>query len=42
MRFSGRVGNRRLAVGRYRLRGVAGDGAGNRSRAAVARFEIRR
>jgi DNA-binding beta-propeller fold protein YncE len=40
MRFSGRVANRRLAAGRYRLRGVASDGVGNRSRAAVARFAI--
>ncbi len=42
LRFSGRLGNRRLAVGRYRLRGAARDAAGNPSRAALARFEIRR
>ncbi len=42
LRFSGRLANRRLAVGRYRLRAVASDGARNSSAAKVARFEIRR
>jgi len=39
-RFSGRLRNRKLAVGRYRLRAVAKDAAGNRSRTNVARFTI--
>ena len=42
LRFSGRLRNRRLAAGRYRLRAVARDAAGNRSRAGLARFEIRK
>jgi hypothetical protein len=42
LRFSGRMRNRRLARGRYRLRAVARDAAGNRSAAQLARFEIRR
>ncbi len=41
LRFSGRLRNRRLAAGRYRLSAVAGDAAGNRSLAKTARFEIR-
>ncbi len=42
LRFSDRLRSRRLVAGRYRLRAVAGDAAGNRSRAGLARFEIRR
>jgi hypothetical protein len=40
--FSGRVGkaNRKLAPGRYRVRLVASDAAGNRSKARTARFRI--
>jgi hypothetical protein len=40
LRFSGRLGNRRLVAGHYRLRAVASDAAGNRSRASLARFAI--
>ena len=40
--FSGRLAGRRLAAGRYRLRAVATDAAGNRSRAAFANFRILR
>ena len=42
LRFSGRLRNRGLPAGRYRLRAVARDAAGNRSRVKVARFAIRR
>jgi hypothetical protein len=40
-RFTGRLRSRRLAPGRYRLSAVADDGAGNRSREALAGFTIR-
>jgi DNA-binding beta-propeller fold protein YncE len=39
-RISGRLEGRRLARGRYRLRAVARDGAGNRSLTKTARFTI--
>jgi Ca2+-binding RTX toxin-like protein len=39
-RFTGRVGGRRLRLGRYRLVLVATDGAGNKSAAARAPFRI--
>ena len=39
-RISGRLEGRRLARGRYRLRAVARDGAGNRSPSKTARFTI--
>ncbi len=41
LRFSGRLRNRRLAAGRYRLSAMASDAARNRSAAKVVRFEIR-
>ncbi len=42
-RFSGRVSNRKLAVGRYRLRAVATDAARNASPARYSRtLQIRR
>ncbi len=41
VRFSGRIGGRRLAPGRYRLRAVAKDAAGNASTARTATFRIR-
>jgi DNA-binding beta-propeller fold protein YncE len=41
LRFSGRLRNRPLVVGRYRLSGVASDAARNRSADKVVRFEIR-
>ena len=40
LRISGRLEGRRLARGRYRLRAVARDGAGNRSLTKTARFTI--
>jgi hypothetical protein len=40
LRFSGRVGGRRLALGRYRLTAVARDAAGNRSLPIRRRFRI--
>jgi DNA-binding beta-propeller fold protein YncE len=40
LRISGRLQGRRLARGRYRLRAVARDGAGNRSLTKTARFTI--
>jgi hypothetical protein len=39
-KFSGRVANRKLRVGRYRMVAVAADGAGNLSKAARTRFRI--
>ena len=42
LRLSGRLGGRRLRPGRYRLTLVAVDAAGNRSRARVVSFRIRR
>jgi hypothetical protein len=39
-RFSGRLRNRKLAVGRYRLVAVATDAAGNRSAAKRRAFRI--
>jgi hypothetical protein len=39
-KFSGRIANRRLRPGRYRLVGTAADGAGNLSRRATAPFRI--
>ncbi len=43
LRFSGRIGGRKLASGRYRLRVVAIDGAGNRSQPVRYRgFRVRR
>jgi hypothetical protein len=42
LKFSGRMRNRSLTRGRYRLRAVARDAAVNRSAAQPARFEIRR
>ena len=39
-RFSGRLGNRKLAVARYRLVAVAADAAGNKSAAKRANFRI--
>jgi hypothetical protein len=41
-RFAGRVRGHRLPPGRYRLRAVATDAAGNSSRAEYVRFRIRR
>jgi hypothetical protein len=41
-RFAGRVGGHRLAPGRYRLRAVATDAAGNSSDAGHSRFRILR
>jgi hypothetical protein len=38
--FSGRVGDRKLKPGRYRLLGTAVDGAGNLSRVGRAPFRI--
>ena len=40
--FSGRLRNRRLVAGRYRLQAIATDAAANRSRALRSRFQIRR
>ena len=40
LRISGRLEGRRLARGRYRLRAVARDAAGNRSLTKTARFTI--
>ncbi|HET8821953.1 MAG TPA: hypothetical protein VFM57_10435 [Thermoleophilaceae bacterium] len=40
MRFSGRIGRRKLRPGVYRARFVAADAAGNRSRTATVRFRI--
>ena len=39
-RFSGRLGGRKLAPGRYRLRLGAVDAAGNAARAVVLRFRV--
>ena len=39
-RFSGRIGTKRLAPGRYRATLVAADGAGNRSAPARLRFRV--
>ena len=41
-KFSGRLRNRKLAPGRYRLQSTATDAAGNRSRPERTRFQIRR
>jgi hypothetical protein len=38
--FRGRVGGRRLALGRYLLTAVARDAAGNRSQPVRRRFRI--
>jgi hypothetical protein len=40
LRFSGRLGRHRLKPGRYRLSMTATDAAGNRSKAAHAKFSI--
>ena len=40
LRFTGKVGKHRLRPGRYRLTMTATDAAGNRSRAAHAKFKI--
>ena len=40
LRFNGRVAGRRLRPGHYRLRAIARDAAGNRSRRRTARFTI--
>lgn len=40
VRFSGRIGGRRLAPARYRMRAVARDAAGNMSAARTANFRI--
>jgi DNA-binding beta-propeller fold protein YncE len=40
LRFSGRIGRRKLRAGAYRARFVATDAAGNRSRTATVRFRI--
>jgi homogentisate 1,2-dioxygenase len=40
VRFSGRLKGRRLAPGRYRLRAVAVDAAGNRSKAKFVTFRV--
>jgi len=40
--FSGRLGNRKLAAGRYRLQAIATDAAANPSAPARARFSITR
>lgn len=40
--FSGRLRNRRLAPGRYRLQAIATAAAGNASRPQRSRFQIRR
>lgn len=42
LRFSGRIGGRRLAPARYRMRAVAKDAAGNASTAKTANFRILR
>jgi hypothetical protein len=39
-RFSGRLRNRALKVGRYRLAATATDAAGNKSAPANANFKI--
>ena len=39
-RFSGRIAKRALRLGRHRLRAVAVDADGNRSRARQARFRV--
>jgi hypothetical protein len=39
--FSGRIGRRKLKVGKYRLTLTATDGAGNRSRAQRRAFTVR-
>jgi hypothetical protein len=40
LRFTGRLAGRALSAGRYRLRAVARDGAGNASRARRTPFRI--
>jgi hypothetical protein len=42
VRFTGRVRNKRLKVGRYRLRLRATDAAGNSSRTVYKPFRIRK
>lgn len=42
VRFTGRVGGKRLKVGRYRLVAVAADSAGNRSKTTRKAFRIKR
>jgi hypothetical protein len=42
LRFTGRVGGRRLRVGRYRLTARATDPAGNKSAVKTKRFRIKR
>ncbi|MET0510584.1 MAG: choice-of-anchor Q domain-containing protein [Thermoleophilaceae bacterium] len=42
LRFSGRVGGRRLRLGLYRLIALPVDAAGNTGNAALARFRIKR
>jgi hypothetical protein len=39
-RFSGRLGGRKLRPGRYRLRAVATDAAGNESPLKRSRFRV--
>jgi hypothetical protein len=41
LRFSGRLGGRKLAAGRYRLTAIAKDAAGNAGTAKTAKFRIR-
>jgi len=42
VRFTGRMNNKRLKVGRYRLRLRATDAAGNSSRTVYKQFRIRK
>lgn len=42
LRFSGRIGGRKLAPARYRMRAVAKDAAGNTSTVKTATFRIKR
>jgi hypothetical protein len=42
LRFSGRIGKRALAAGRYRITLVATDAAGNRSRPARVLLRVLR
>jgi len=40
VRFSGRIGGRKLAPARYRMRAAAKDAAGNTSAVKTANFRI--